>query len=257
MKILSPLDLTGQRLFNLGDPTVATDAVNKQYVDNFVQGQSGKGEVRAASTGNVSLAAPGASLDGVALVSGDRILLKDQTAQAENGIYVWTGSAAALTRSTDMNTAAEFKSALVPVAEGSTNANKMFLQTADAITLGTTAITFVSFGTNTSYVAGNGINITGSTLSVVADAGKGVNVGAAGLSLDTTYVVRKYAANIGGATTATVTHNLNTRDVTWAIYDAATFADILADVVRTDANNLTVTFAVAPAANAYRIVVHA
>lgn len=62
-KVSNGLDLQNQRLVNLGDPAANTDAANKQYVDNVARGLSWKQPVRAASTGNVSLSAPGATPD--------------------------------------------------------------------------------------------------------------------------------------------------------------------------------------------------
>src|SRR6476469_6615297 len=95
--VLNGLDLNNQQLKNLADGSANTDAVTKQQLDAAIRGLDWKPEVMAASTANVSLAAPGTSLDGYTLVANDRVLLKDQTAPAENGIYVWTASGSALT----------------------------------------------------------------------------------------------------------------------------------------------------------------
>ncbi len=108
-----------------------------------------KAPVRAASTVAVTLATPGTSIDGVTLVSGDRVLLKNQAAPAENGIYVWSGAATLLVRSLDALSAADFVYGFkVYVREGSTNTatHWVFSQTT-AVTLGTTELTFVGIGT--------------------------------------------------------------------------------------------------------------
>lgn len=68
-------------------------------------------------------------------------------------------------------------------------------------------------------------------------------------------VVKRYQTLVGGATSIAVEHALNTRDVIVQVYDAATYAEVLTDVVRTTADVVTVSFATAPAANAYRVVV--
>lgn len=105
-----------------------------------------KAPVNAASIAQVSLTAPGSTIDGVTLASGNRILLKNQTAPAENGIYVWSAASAALTRATDADASADFTLGfLVFVAAGTVNAASlwMFSQTA-TFTLGTTAATFTS-----------------------------------------------------------------------------------------------------------------
>lgn len=109
-----------------------------------------KRDVRAASTVNVSLGTPGSSIDGVSLTSGDRILLKNQTAGAENGIWIWTGSATALTRATDADSAAAdlVYGFLTFVREGTVNAASYWkFDTTSAITIGTTTLTFSRMAT--------------------------------------------------------------------------------------------------------------
>jgi hypothetical protein len=67
---------------------------------------------------------------------------------------------------------------------------------------------------------------------------------------------RKVSANLTGvATSYAITHNLGTRDVTVNVYDNATYDTVETDVVRTDANIVTISFAVAPTSNAYRVVI--
>jgi len=126
-------------------PSDANDLVNKAYVDSLSAGLSWKDSVRAASTGNVDLANPGASLDGVSLSNKDRILLKDQTDDTENGIYLWTGATSALTRTDDMNEGSEFPSAAVFVREGTVNADIGYVCTSDSVTVGVSSVTFVEF----------------------------------------------------------------------------------------------------------------
>src|SRR4051812_20697237 len=102
VKFKKGIDLSGQRATNAADPNLATDLVTKQYADALVRGLSWKDEVVAASTGVVTLTAPGPTLDGITLAVNDRILLKDQGGtNVDNGIYVWTGAAVPLTRATD------------------------------------------------------------------------------------------------------------------------------------------------------------
>lgn len=134
------------------------DAVNKIEAALGVNPQGGfsdlvtrlqsrdlKDSCRAASAGtNVTLTAPGATMDGVTLAVGDRVFLKDQTAPADNGIYVFNGSAATLTRATDANTAGKMTdSTIVTVEQGTLNADTMWeLVTDNPITLGTTALRY-------------------------------------------------------------------------------------------------------------------
>ena len=257
-KFLTGIDLASQKLVNLADPSAGTDAVNLQTLDSRVRGLAWKDAARAASTGNVSLASPGASIDGVALTSGDRVLLKNQTAGAENGIYVWTGAAAALTRATDADSAAELNGATVTVTQGTTNSDKVWTQTADTIALGTTPLAWAQVGGGGSaYTAGNGLTLTGSDFAV--GAGTGVTVAADTVAVDTSVVVRKYAANVGNGslTVIPITHGLGTADVTFKLRVTATGEIVDTDTTITDANTITFTFATAPAAGQYRVVVHA
>lgn len=241
MKVSNGLDLQGQRITNLGDPSANTDAVNKQYLDNVVRGLAWKPEVRAASTANITLATPGTTMDGVTLAANDRVLLKNQTAPAENGIYVWTASGSALTRALDADSWTELAGSTVTVTEGTVNADTVYVCTAnEGGTLGTTAVTWAQVGSGgATYTAGTGISIASNVISI-----------------DTAVGVRKYAASVGGATSIAVTHGLGTKDVTVSTRLVATDVAEIVDWTATDVNTVTLTFATAPGAGTYRVVVH-
>jgi phage-related tail fiber protein len=118
MAIILTHDIDAQntaRIRNLPAPTNAGDAATKAYVDSLIEGLSWKDDVRVATTANISLSTPPSVIDGVTLAVGDRILVKDQTAQAENGIYVYNGTGNALTRAPDANTGDELNAAVVTV----------------------------------------------------------------------------------------------------------------------------------------------
>lgn len=184
-KFLTGIDLVNQRGINVADPTSATDIANKQYVDNLVNGLNWKDEVVVATTTNGTLAtayANGQSVDGVVLVTGDRILLKDQTTQADNGIYIVQASGAPV-RATDSNTAALLKSATVLVQKGTVNADRAYTMTTDTVTLGTTSLTWSQFGGTSSYTAGNGLQLSAGQFSVVAATNGGIAVAAGGVSV--------------------------------------------------------------------------
>lgn len=261
-KFMNGIDLQSQRAINGADPSSATDLATKQYVDNVGAGKSWKEPVRAATTANGTLASAyenGDSVDGVTLATGDRILIKNQTSGSENGIYVVNASGAP-TRATDADSAGDLKAGTtVYVAEGTTNGDKEFSLTTDGtITIGTTATTWgQTGGSGTTYSAGNGLSLASTTFSVQLDSSSGLSVSGSGLKIDTAVVARKYAANIGNgsSTSIAVNHALGTRDVTVSVHDASTFEEVDVDVVKTDTNNVTVTFATAPASNAYRCVV--
>lgn len=132
-----------QPQFN-GTPVVNNDLVNKGYVLDVLAGlRDPKDAVRVASTANVDIATGGLlNIDGVVVSAGDRVLLKNQTAQAENGIYL--AAAGSWTRSLDADTDAEVTQGMsCLVAEGLTNTRKIYvLTTSDPISVGVTALVF-------------------------------------------------------------------------------------------------------------------
>lgn len=159
------VSMNSQRLTGLADPTSAQDAATKNYVDMAVQGLDPKHSVRAASTGNIATLSGTMTIDGVALVAGDRVLVKDQTTASQNGVYVV--SASTWTRAADADTWSELVSAYLFVEQGTINADIGFLSTVDASgTLGSTAVTFVQFNGAGQVIAGNGLTKNGNTLTV-------------------------------------------------------------------------------------------
>ena len=153
-------------------PSNATDAATKGYADAIKQGLDIKDSVRVASTANVAIATAlvnASTIDGVVIATGDRVLLKDQTAGAENGIYVVVASGAA-SRSTDADISAEVTSGMYTfISEGTSSASMGFvLSTADPITLDTTALTFTQFSGAGQVIAGTGLTKTGNTLDIDA-----------------------------------------------------------------------------------------
>lgn len=255
-KSLTGFDANGKQITSVADGSAATDAVNKQQLDAAVRGLDWKQEVVAASTANVNLAAPGTSLDGVTLTANDRILLKDQTDPAENGIYIWTASGSALTRALDADSAAELSGATVTVQRGTVNADRVYrVTTDDPITLGTTAITMAQVGGGGgSYTAGNGLTLSGSDFNV--GAGNGIQVTADAINVDPSVVARKASFSCAATTNPqTFTHNLNTKDVTVQVREASSDTLLMADVIATDVNNVSVNFGGAPTASQYRVTV--
>lgn len=259
MKFGNGINMQNRPITSVADPSAAQDAATKNYVDATVRGLSWKDAVRAASTGNLTIASPGATIDGVAMAVNDRFLAKDQSTASQNGIYVWNGAAVPATRAIDADSAAEVSGMTTTVMEGTVNADRVYTMTTnDPITVDTTSLAFaqVGGGTGTTYIAGAGLaESPAGTFNV--GAGTGITVAADTIAIDPAVVPRKYAVSIGNAslTTFAVNHALNTRDVHVAIYDNTTFEEVLTDVVHTDANNVQVTFATAPASNAYRVVV--
>jgi hypothetical protein len=123
----------------------------KQAIERMVKGGDYKASVRVASTAAINLAAPGANIDSVAMVAGDRFLEKDNATLANRGIYIWNGAAVAATRALDADTGAEFNGgAIIPVEEGTVNADTNWQITNNgAVTIGTTGLTFQQVGQST------------------------------------------------------------------------------------------------------------
>ena len=376
------------------DPTQALQAATKQYVDAVAEGLHIHASVDTATTANISdLADPPATIDGVTLTDQMRVLVKNQTTQSENGIYVYDLATTALVRASDFNSAAEIAGGdFVFCTGGSTYDNTGWVQTEAVNTVGTDAIIWQQFSGAGTYLAGNGLTLTGSTFSIntaitadlstaqtltnktltspvisglylsdnniivegtndihettlvftdptadrtitfkdetgtvaytaditsainalsTTDIEEGTNLyytderaqdavggivsgsnslsvtyvdGTPAINFDTTLATTSYLSKTSGlavdisslesklvtdsftkkatasvgngsATSFAVSHNLGTRDVHVQIYDNASYDTVEADVVRTDSNTVTVSFASAPSNNAYRIVV--
>ena len=153
-----------QNLTNLLDPVNAQDAATKLYVDNTAQGLDAKASCVAATTVSITLVG-GQTIDGVTVVSGDRVLVKNQSSASANGIYVVQTTS--WTRSTDMDTWAEVPNAYVWIEGGTTQADTGWVCTSNAGgTLGTTAINWVQFAGAGSYTAGTGLTLTGTQFAI-------------------------------------------------------------------------------------------
>lgn len=260
-KFLNGLDNASQRLVHVADGTSADDAATYGQVLQMMNNKAWKDPVRAASTANVTIASAlinASSMDGVTLATGDAVLLKNQTTASENGVYLVVASGAA-TRRTNEDASSEVVGGMtVYVNEGTANGDTQWtLTTNNPIVLGTTSLTFTQSGATTPDTAGNGLQKSGTAFSVKLPASSGLVADGTGTYLDTAIAVRKFSQLIGdGSTTAiAVTHGLGTKDVEVALRDASTDAEVDTDVVRTSTTVITLTFAVAPASNAYRVTV--
>jgi len=123
--------------------TTYTKAETDTLVATAAAGAAMRGTVRAASIANINLAAPGAAVDAVTMAAGDLFLPKNQTAPAENGVYVWNGAAIPATRAAQFDTYNEHPGTMIVVQEGTANADTFWYCTSNkGGTLGATAIAF-------------------------------------------------------------------------------------------------------------------
>jgi hypothetical protein len=194
------VSFNSQKITNLLDPTAAQDAATKSYVDNVAQGLDVKASVRAATTANITLSGT-QTIDGVAVVAADRVLVKNQTAASENGIYA--AAAGAWSRTTDADTYNELISAFVFVEEGTVNADTGWVCTINAGgTLGTTPITFTQFSGAGQYLAGDGLTLNGNTFDVGGTAGR-ISVTSSAVDIAATYVGQTSITTLGTVGTGT------------------------------------------------------
>lgn len=306
--------MSNNLITGLATPSASTDAANKQYVDDVAQGLNIHAASFAATTANLNAtysngtSGVGATLtnagtqaafttDGQNTTVGARILVKDQTNTAQNGIYTVTtvGSGSTnwvLTRATDFDTSVEIAGGdFTFVDNGTLYANTGWVCVDEVTTVGTDPIVFQQFSGAGTYTASNGVLLTGTNFTFAPRSGYGLQTGAAGaeiklattsglnlssdlavgagngisvltntVAIDSAVVVSKYAANVGdgSATSYTITHNLGTRDVVVSVYDnSAPYAEVICDVQHSTTNTITLLFSVAPTSNQYRVVVHA
>ena len=180
------IDAVNNKIINVANPTATHHATNKGYVDGLIQGLDVKGSVRAASTANATLStayANGQTVGGVTVATGDRILIKEQSTGTENGVYTVNASGAP-TRATDFDSNAGITAGAFVFVEEGTNGDQGFVLTNNGtITIGSTSLVFTQFSGAGNISAGNGLQQSGTQISVLLPSGSGLAAGGAGLSI--------------------------------------------------------------------------
>jgi hypothetical protein len=291
------VELNGRTITGLADPLNNSDAANKGYVDNAISGLAWKDSVHLLSDVDVALTGLTETLviDGhAALDSGDngyRILLINETDPSKNGIYTYSddGTDYTLTRSTDADTFEELIGAAVFVKEGTDYGQTAWVQAEHYLSDFEDQV-WVQFSGQGTYLAEDGVQLTGNVFSfapkidgglgasasgafiqlqtnsglattvngLAVGAGTGISVVDGNVGIDTSVVPRKYTTAIGNgsATSITVTHNLNNRDVIVQVRRTASPYDVVyADVELTSTSTTTINFADAPESNEYTVTV--
>jgi len=184
-------------------PASDTDIANKAYVDATTQGLAFKAPANYTTTGNITLSGLGTQGGGdwpVALTAGMRVLAKNQTATADNGIYV--AASGAWARSADANTWNEIVAAYLFITSGTVWAGSSWVDTNEqGGTLGTTPITFVQFSNNATYTAGTGLTLAGYQFSITPVG----TAGTYGSATQTPVFVTNASGQVTSVTNTTIT----------------------------------------------------
>ena len=188
-------------------PTDAAHIATKGYVDSARQGLDVKASVRVATTAAINLSTDleaGDVIDGVTLVAGDRVLVKNQGTASENGIYVAVASGAA-SRSSDANGTAdtgELTSGTFTFVEaGTVNFDSGFVVSTDGtITVGTTGITWTQFSGAGSFEAGDGLSKSGTQVNVNVTSNR-TAITADAIDISANYVGQASITTLGTITT--------------------------------------------------------
>ena len=204
------VSISGGSVTGLGAPSGTSDAATKNYVDQAIAGLRTRIIAEVATTANVDLAADlqnGDTIDGVTLVTGDRVLVKDQSTGSQNGLYTVVSSGTA-SRDTEFDTIAELSGQMVVVNQGTANDNKIFLcttnntATLDSDTITFTVITPANVGTVTSV----GVADAGSSEFTVANS---PITSSGNITLAVNSIANTKISGLGTASTKTVGTSAN------------------------------------------------
>lgn len=249
------------RIKNLPAPGAADDPIRQTDLDSAIaalRGRAWKDNVRVATQGNLNLASPGATIDGVTMSADDRVLVHVQTATEENGIYTWNGAAAAMTRTNDADSAEALEGAVTVVDEG-TDAGVTYRQTAVNFILDTDPVTWVVFGDTTPAAtegtAGKSELATQGETDTGTDDARIVTP----LKLKTTTLRAKGGSTLIGDNSSTqfdLTHNHGTRKVLVCVRrNASPWDEVQVGNECPDANTVRLNFVSAPTTDEFEVSV--
>jgi hypothetical protein len=256
--------LNSQKITGLADPAdntqeAATANWVQSKINNAVQGLDIKASVKVVSTSTLngtydssgasgvgtytltgSAATNSASFDSITLIVGNRVIIKNASNDVHNGFYEVTEVTPNLVfKRVDATQGQQINAGSFAFVEnGTTFASTGWVMNAVG-SVGTAVITFYQFSSAGVITAGVGLAKSGNTLSI-----------------NTSFVATKVVGDVpSGSTTASITHNLNTQDISVTIREVATNEIVLADVVVNNANSCSIVFETAPTSGQYRYII--
>ena len=193
------VSLNSQKITNLADPTGDNDAANKGYVDGVAQGLDVKDSVVAATTANITLSGT-QTIDGVSVVADNRVLVKNQSTGSQNGLYLC--KAGSWVRTDDLAAGADAAGMFTFVEQGTANGDKGFVCTTNkgSASVGSDSLAFSQFSSSGEVTAGDGLDKSGSELSVDLKANGGLVIESTelALKLDASSITGTLAISDGG-----------------------------------------------------------
>lgn len=241
-----------QPAIDLNEPTTLSQ------VQALVARNAFKDDARVKAPGNVPLAAPGADIDGVALVLGDRVLIATQTAATENGVYIWNGAAVPMTRSFDTATFADLESAIVLITEGTAGGTR-WRQTGVNGTIGTNPVSFISDAATVPQASETISGVAEIATQSIVDAGVNDSEIVTPIKLKNSIHAHRVVTQVigdGVASSFSVPHGFATTSVDIVVREnSGVRREIVVENDTPDANTARVLFAGVPAANSYVVYV--
>ena len=177
------VSLNSQKITNLADPTGDNDAANKSYVDGVAQGLDVKDSVVAATTANITLSGT-QTIDGVSVSANDRVLVKNQSTGSQNGLYLC--KAGSWVRTDDLAAGADAAGMFTFVEQGTANGDKGFVCTTNkgSASVGSDSLAFSQFSSSGDITAGDGLDKSGTELSLDLKANSGLVITSSELSMN-------------------------------------------------------------------------
>ena len=193
------VSLNSQKITNLADPTGDNDAANKGYVDGVAQGLDVKDSVKVATTANITLSGT-QTIDGVSVTANDRVLVKNQSTGSQNGLYKC--AAGSWSRTDDLAAGADAAGMFTFVEQGTTNGDKGFVCTTNkgSASVGSDSLAFSQFSSSGEVTAGNGLDKSGTELSLDLKSNGGLVIESTelALKLDASSITGTLAISDGG-----------------------------------------------------------